>query len=93
MQCLCILVRRKDESLDALRLRLDAAIVEACENDSCCHTFTGDDAANYFRSRSAIRAFISPISRRCASMMPSASFLTRGSLMRARSLVRIAIEW
>lgn len=43
--------------------------------------------------RSAIRAFISAISLRWASMIPSASFRTRGSKMWARSLVRIAIEW
>ena len=32
-QCLCMLVRRKDESLDALLRRLDAAIVDAYENE------------------------------------------------------------
>ena len=32
-QCLCMLVRREGESLDALLRRLDAAIVEAYEND------------------------------------------------------------
>jgi len=32
-QCLCMLVRRKGESLDALLRRLDAAIVDAYEND------------------------------------------------------------
>lgn len=33
VQCLCMLVRRNDESLDALLLRLDAAIVDAYKND------------------------------------------------------------
>jgi hypothetical protein len=32
-QCLAILVRREDESLDALLQRLDAAIADAYEND------------------------------------------------------------
>lgn len=32
-QCLCMLVRRKSESLDALMRRLDAAIVDAYENE------------------------------------------------------------
>ena len=32
-RCLCMLVRRKRESLDALLHRLDAAIVDAYEND------------------------------------------------------------
>ena len=32
-QCLAMLVRRKGESLDALLRRLDAAIVDAYEND------------------------------------------------------------
>ena len=32
-QCLAMLVRRKDESLDALLQRLDAAIVDAYENE------------------------------------------------------------
>ena len=32
-KCLCMLVRREGESLDALLLRLDAAIVDAYEND------------------------------------------------------------
>lgn len=32
-QCLCMLVRRKGESLDALLRRLDAAIADAYEND------------------------------------------------------------
>jgi hypothetical protein len=32
-QCLAMLVRRKDESLDALMRRLDAAIADAYEND------------------------------------------------------------
>ena len=32
-QCLCMLVRRKGESLDALLRRLDAAIVDAYENE------------------------------------------------------------
>lgn len=34
-QCLAMLVRRKDESLDALLQRLDAAIADAYENDRC----------------------------------------------------------
>jgi len=33
VQCLAMLVRRKDESLDALLLRLDAAIADAYENE------------------------------------------------------------
>ena len=32
VQCLCMLVRRKGESLDALLHRLDAAIIDAYEN-------------------------------------------------------------
>ena len=32
-QCLCMLVRRKGESLDELLRRLDAAIADAYEND------------------------------------------------------------
>ena len=32
-QCLCMLVRRRGESLDALLRRLDAAILDAYEND------------------------------------------------------------
>ncbi len=32
-QCLCMLVRREGESLDALLRRLDAAIVDAYENE------------------------------------------------------------
>ncbi len=32
-QCLCMFVRRKGESLDALPRRLDAAIADAYEND------------------------------------------------------------
>lgn len=32
-QCLAMLVRRKDESLDALLLRLDAAIADAYESE------------------------------------------------------------
>ena len=32
-QCLAMLVRRKSETLDALLLRLDAAIADAYEND------------------------------------------------------------
>jgi hypothetical protein len=32
-QCLAMLVRREDESLDALLQRLDAAIADAYEND------------------------------------------------------------
>jgi hypothetical protein len=32
-RCLCMLVRRKGESLDALLRRLDAAIVDAYENE------------------------------------------------------------
>ena len=32
-QCLCMLVRREGESLDALLRRLDAAIVDAYDND------------------------------------------------------------
>jgi hypothetical protein len=43
-------------------------------------------------SRSSISAFISRISSRWASRISSASLRTRGSAMRARSLVRIAIE-
>jgi hypothetical protein len=43
-------------------------------------------------SRSRISAFISSISRRCVSMIWSASLRTRGSVMRARSLVRMAME-
>ena len=49
---------------------------------------SGDGCAS---SRAIIR-FISAISRTCASMMPSASLRTSGSLMWARSLVMIAIE-
>lgn len=43
-------------------------------------------------SRSRISASISSISRRCVWMIWSASFRTRGSVMRARSLVRMAME-
>lgn len=43
-------------------------------------------------SRSATSAFISAISRTWAAIMPSASLRTRGSRMRARLLVIIAIE-
>lgn len=44
-------------------------------------------------SRSLMRYLISAISRRCASMISSASLRTRGSTIRARSLVMIAMEW
>lgn len=52
-------------------------------------------AARAYRlfSRSSISAFISRISLRWLSMIWSASLRTRGSAIRARSLVRIAIEW
>ncbi len=43
-------------------------------------------------SRSAMYCFISLISLRWVAIMPSASLRTRGSVMRARPLVRMAIE-
>lgn len=73
------------------RCRLD----RSCRIHSCPAGRAGKSAvpaAGGVRSRSPISRFISPISRTCASMMPSASMRTRGSLMWARSLVMIAIE-
>jgi len=43
--------------------------------------------------RNGFISFISAISRTCASMMPSASLRTRGSVMFARLLVMMAMEW
>jgi hypothetical protein len=47
----------------------------------------------YLFFRSVMSTFISAISLRCAEMIPSASLRTRGSVMCARSLVRMAMEW
>jgi len=53
--------------------------------------FKRGNPSNYcFFSKSSISAFISPISRRCASMMLSARLRTRGSMRRTLSLVRMA---
>ncbi len=46
----------------------------------------------FFDSNSLINASISAISLRCVEMIPSANLRTRGSLILARSLVKIAIE-
>ncbi len=52
----------------------------------------GASSGGGLASSSAISAFISEISRICASMISSASSRTRGSRIWARSLVMIAIE-
>jgi hypothetical protein len=50
-QCLAMLVRRKGETLDALLLRLDAAIADAYENDRFIDEVNASTASGSRRPR------------------------------------------